>query len=177
MTHKLIPLMIVLIFGFAGQAYAHVTVHPKKAPAGSYAKLVFRVPHGCAGSATTGLIVSIPKGVLAVKPQVHTGWTITTKTKKFDKPVRLHGKDIAQGVSEVTWTGGPLDDAYMDEFGLSVKLPNQPGEKLVFPVIQICQKGRSEWTSTKSSAHHADTGKGLPAPIVTLEKSAGHMHM
>ncbi|MFS8797749.1 DUF1775 domain-containing protein [Synechococcus sp. R70.1] len=31
-------------------AWAHVTVHPQEAPAGSYTKLTFRVPHGCDGS-------------------------------------------------------------------------------------------------------------------------------
>jgi uncharacterized protein YcnI len=180
MNRNLLSILIFLSANIlAAQVQAHVTIDPKTAPAGSYAKLVFRVPHGCDGSPTTEITVSIPKGVLAVKPQVHVGWKITTKTTKYEKPISLHGQEVAEGVSEVTWKGGPLDDAYMDEFGMSVKLPDQAGEKLVFPVIQVCKKGKSEWVEAHASTH-ADSGAHLPAPVLTLEKSSmneDHMHM
>jgi uncharacterized protein YcnI len=126
-------------------ALAHVTLDPKAEAPGSYAKLVFRVPHGCDGSPTTKITVRIPEGVVSVKPQVHPGWKIAIRTGKYAKPVTLHGKEVTEGVVEVSWSGGPLDDAYMDEFGMSVKLPDSLGARLVFPTIQTCKKGQSEW--------------------------------
>jgi uncharacterized protein YcnI len=160
----------------ATSAQAHVTLDPKQAPAGDYAKLVFLVPHGCDGAPTTEIIVTIPKGVVAVKPQVHAGWRITTKTAKYDKPVSLHGKEIVSGVSEVSWRGGPLDDAYMDEFGMSVKLPDLPGETLVFPVVQVCKTGKSEWVEA-TATRHADSGAHLQAPVLLLGPTSASKHV
>lgn len=71
---------------------AHVTLEPSSAPAGEYAKLVFRVPHGCEGSATVKITVKLPEGVLSVKPQVHPGWKISTKKTTLKEPAVLHGK-------------------------------------------------------------------------------------
>lgn len=95
-----------------------------------------------------------------MKPQVHPGWKISTKTVKYAKPVNIHGKDVSEGVSEVEWAGGPLEDAYMDEFGMAVKLPEN-GTKLEFPVVQTCEKGVANW-------------KDNNAPTVTLEGKAKH---
>lgn len=158
----------VFIFIFAPWlVQAHVTLEPQTASPGGYAKLVFRVPHDCEGSATTQIAVQLPQGCLSVKPQVHAGWKIKTTKFKLSTPVESHGKQITETVSEVTWQGGPLSDEYMDEFGLSLKLPDTPGAKLVFPVIQTCQKGVSRWTETPppEHAHHAK----FPAPYLMLE--------
>lgn len=128
-------------------AFAHVTVDPQTATAGRYAKLVFRVPHGCDGSATTKIRVQIPDGVLSVKPQVHPGWKIATKTRKLPTPAELHGKKIAESTAEVIWSGGPLPDEYMDEFGMSVKFP-EGATKLTFEIDQDCRKGTVHWSPT-----------------------------
>jgi periplasmic copper chaperone A len=149
-------------------ANAHVTLEPISAPSGSYSKLVFRVPHGCDGSSTKQITVQIPEGVLSVKPQVHPGWKISTKQTKLKVAAVLHGKSITDSISEVTWKGGPLADECMDEFGMSVKLPESPNERLVFPVIQECVKGTSRWTEVVS-AEHAGHGAKLPAPTLLLE--------
>lgn len=157
----------VLLLGWSGLALAHVTVDPRKAPAGSYAKLTFRVPHGCEGSATTKITLQIPEGVVSVKPQVNPGWKIQTKIAKLATPFMSHGKEITETVAEVSWTGGPLPDAYMDEFGLSVKLPDRPEARLVFPVVQKCQKGSTSWTEVPSADKDAPAVH-FPAPILTL---------
>src|SRR5690606_9276508 len=117
----------------------------KDARPGSYAKLTFRVPHGCEGEATTGITVLIPDGVLSVKPQVNPGWEISIRKKKLKKPVRLHGKAVLEGVSEVSWSGGPLPDEHMDEFGVGMKLPETPGALIAFPVIQRCKSKTTRW--------------------------------
>jgi uncharacterized protein YcnI len=156
-------------------AFAHVTMQPKEAPAESYAKLTFRVPHGCNGSPTTKITVRIPEGVLSVKPQVHPGWKIATKTRKIAKPVKLHGAMITESVSEVSWSG-LLSDEYMDEFGMSVKLPAGAGSRLLFPVEQECKKGTLQWAFAKASGHGENAAQ-LPAPALRLTQPSAMMGM
>lgn len=145
-------------------ALAHVTIDPKAAPAGDYAKLVLRVPHGCDGSPTAKITVQLPDGVVSVKPQVHAGWEIATKTRKLAKPISLHGKEISETTSEISWSGGPLPDEYMDEFGMSLKLPEKaPGKgesKLVFPVLQECRKGSARWEPALDLTSNPAAGAG-----------------
>jgi uncharacterized protein YcnI len=130
----------------ATTALAHVTVDPKQAPAGSYAKLTFRVPHGCGGSPTTAVQVRIPAGVTSVKPQVHPGWTIKIEKEALPKPVKDgHGNEVGDVIKSVTWTGGPLPDEFMDEFGVSVKLPSSSKGPVPFVVNQTCEKGEARW--------------------------------
>ena len=94
----------------SSSAFAHVTVETNNKTAGGYAKLTLRVPHGCDGSPTTAITVQIPENSLSVKPQVHTGWKITTKKVKLAKTITSHGKEITETIGEVTWSGGVLSD-------------------------------------------------------------------
>ncbi|MFL5813996.1 MAG: YcnI family protein [Bdellovibrionia bacterium] len=154
-------------------AWAHVTLDPKAAPQGSYAKLTFRVPHGCDGAATTGITVLIPEGVVSVKPQVHPDWKISLQKRKLSKPVQLHGKDITESVSEVSWSGGPLPDEYMDEFGLSVKLPEKSDSPLAFPVIQKCKDKTVRWDMIAKPGQDAHSLPS-PAPLLQLTSDGEH---
>lgn len=153
-------------------AWAHVTLEPKAAPQGSYAKLTFRVPHGCDGEATTGITVIIPEGVVSVKPQVHPDWKISIQKQKLKKPVQLHGKDIAENISEVTWSGGPLPDEFMDEFGLSVKLPEKSNGPLAFPIIQKCKDKTTRWDMIAKPGQDAHSLPS-PAPLLQLTSEGG----
>lgn len=158
-------LAIILLTPFLSGA--HVTLVPKTARSGEYTKLVFRVPHGCDGSPTTKITVQLPSGSVSVKPQVNTGWKIKIKKVKLNPPVTLHGKEITETLSEVTWEDGNLSDDYMDEFGISLKLPDKQGEKLIFPVIQTCKKGVNRWAEVSTGEHVGHSA--FPAPILILE--------
>jgi uncharacterized protein YcnI len=139
-------------------AHAHITVAPASAPAGAYQTLVFKVGHGCDGSATTGITVSLPDGVTA-KPMPKPGWTINLVDGKLAAPLRMHGKTITSAVREITWRGGPLPDAYYDEFTLQARLPDAPG-RYVFKVGQQCEKGRVDWAG--------DAASKTPAPVLDV---------
>jgi uncharacterized protein YcnI len=130
-------------------AHAHITVAPATAPAGAYQTLVFKVGHGCAGSATTGITVQLPEGVTA-KPMPKPGWT------------------IALAPREINWRGGPLPDAYYDEFTLQARLPDTPG-RLVFKVGQQCEKGRMDWADVTPESK-------TPAPVLEVTPAAMPMH-
>jgi uncharacterized protein YcnI len=159
-------------FLFAMSAGAHVTVESSSLKPGAYTKLTFRIPHGCEGASTTKVSIQLPAGVLSVKPQVHPGWTIAMNETALDKPATLHGKQITKRISEVTWSGGVLPDEYMDEFGMSVKLPETIGA-LSFPVVQTCEKGVANWTEVVTDEHAFHMAKS-PAPFIVLSGKASH---
>ncbi|MGB7177971.1 MAG: YcnI family protein, partial [Xanthobacteraceae bacterium] len=86
-------------------AFAHVTLAVKESPIGADYKAVFRVPHGCKGSATVKLSVDVPDGFLAVKPQPKPGWQIEIVKGPYDKPYHLHRSEVTEGVKSITWSG------------------------------------------------------------------------
>jgi uncharacterized protein YcnI len=153
------------IFGGANPANAHVVFDQNTAPAGGYFKAVLLVPHGCEASPTTTLRVQIPENIYVVRPQQKTGWDVQIVKKPLSPPVAgPHGKTITDKITEIIWSNGNLADEFYDEFGLIVKLPDQPaGTKLVFPVVQQCTKGESRWVSPP------DVKDGTPAPVLILK--------
>ena len=150
-------------------AIAHITLESQQARVGSGYKAVFRVPHGCAGSATTAIRVRIPEGVIGVKPMPKPGWTLTTATGKYPKAYKLFHTEVSEGVTEVDWSGGKLPDDWYDEFVFTGFLTDdlQPGKKLYFPVVQECEQGINRWieipTPDKSVSDYPE-----PAPELKL---------
>jgi uncharacterized protein YcnI len=142
-------------------ACAHITLDNQQATAGSYYKAVFKVPHGCKGSATLKVRVRIPEGVIAVKPQPKAGWKIDVVEGAYPKAYALHGAQVASGVREVSWSG-KLPDAYFDEFVFQAYLtPDMPPGQVYFPVVQECEKGTERWIDLKQPSDK-------PAPHLTL---------
>jgi uncharacterized protein YcnI len=149
---------------FAAPVFAHITARPDSGDAGSYFQTAFTVPHGCGDGATTttAIRVQIPDGIYSVKPQFKPGWTVTTKIRKLDSPIKAHhGPDITEVISEVEWRGGALPDALYDSFGLIVKLPAN-AQTLSFPVIQECDKGSMEWADKPDGDHPAPAVRVVP---------------
>lgn len=152
----------------ATPALAHITLEQAEAPVGAPYKAVFKVPHGCDGSTTVKLTVQIPEGVIAVKPMVKAGWEIETKRGAYARSYSyFHGAKFDQGVTQVTWSGGKLPDAFYDEFVLSVFIAGDlsAGQTLYFPAIQTCEKGEHRWVETPVPGKHSD---GDPAPGLKL---------
>lgn len=149
-------------------AAAHITIAPNQAPADSYVKVDFRVPHGCDGSPTIGIGVQIPEGVTSVTPQVVPGWDITIVTETLAEPqMDGHGAPILERVSEVWWEGGPLADEHLQEFGMSLRLPDQPGDTLYFPVVQVCEEGEHAWIERPAPGQNPHE-LASPAPALVL---------
>lgn len=152
----------------AGAAHAHVTANPSEAPADGYFRTALRIGHGCAGSPTVAVRVKIPDGVLAVKPQVKPGWSIDIKMRTLDKPAELgHGRTVSETVDEIAWRGGALADAHFDEFGLTMRVPAQPGQTLYFPVVQECEQGVHRWIEIPAGSQKWDDLRE-PAPFIRL---------
>jgi uncharacterized protein YcnI len=149
-------------------ALAHVTLEASEAPANSFHRAVFRIPHGCEGSPTVAIRVRIPDGVTGVKPQPKPGWTVSIEESNLG-PSRqaLDGEKTAEIVKEVSWSGGNLPDGRYDEFAMEMRLPPASGTVLVFPVIQQCEIGVNRWIERPHAGHqgHGDArGARRPAP-------------
>jgi uncharacterized protein YcnI len=157
-----------LLLVAAHAALAHITLETREAPAHSYYKAVLKVPHGCNGSATLSITVSIPPGVVAVKPMPKPGWSLATGDTAYTEPYVSHGHSQSHGVGEITWSGGNLPDAWYDEFVFIAFLPDRPaGTELAFPVVQRCETGETRWVQVPAAGQDR-ASLPEPAPILTL---------
>jgi uncharacterized protein YcnI len=162
----------LIAVALAAPASAHVTANPNEGPAGGFFKTSFRVGHGCDGKPTTKISMQVPGNVTSVHPQVVAGWDIDTKMGKLDEPTKSEeGETITEGVREITWTATDdgLPDAFMQEFGVSMALPEgEVGEPLWFPFVQECPGGDShDWIEIPDSVE-AWGELESPAPYVVL---------
>lgn len=150
---------------FASPVFAHVTLQmPKAAPGAGY-KAVFRVPHGCAGAATTAMRIQMPEGFIDAKPMPKPGWSIDLKTGDYAKSYKLWGGDVNSGVTEVDFSGGTLPDAYYDEFVITGVVADsfKPGDVIFFPVVQQCGSASTRWIEIPKQGQAVDDLKH-PAP-------------
>lgn len=147
-------------------ALAHVSIEPAQARAGGYAKLQFRISHGCEGAATTRVRIQLPPGTVVARGQPKPGWTLQVQRAPLAQPVDAgHGRQVNEAVSALLWSGGPLPDEQFDEFALLMRLPDQPGTTLHFPVVQDCEKGSLRWTEMPGPVDGQASG---PAPALRL---------
>ena len=165
------PLALLLSLLASSTAFAHVTLETREAVADSTYKAVLRLPHGCAGSATTGIRVILPDGFRMAKPMPKAGWQLTT-VKKAVTPFDHHGAPVKEDVSEIVWQGGKLRDDFYDEFVFRGRLPDRAGETVWFKVIQRCEKGETRWVQIPASGEKTD----YPATGVKLLPSAAPLH-
>lgn len=161
-----------LVLMGAGSASAHVSVTPSSTAAGSYSVLTFSVGHGCVTSPTTRLTVRMPKSIVSVTPTVNPNWKVETKVEQLDPPIKDgHGGEYSERVSEVVYTARtPLPDGLRDTISLQMPLPAQAGEKVVFPVIQTCEKGETAWTQTYDEGQDEPES---PAPFIVTTAAEG----
>lgn len=170
----------LLCFGASLPAYSHFLLDEPAALAGRSYRASLRVGHGCEGAPTTTVTVMLPAGFKGAKPMPKVGWNLFIKRTRLDKPYTDHGRKVEEDVSEITWTAsGPdfwLPDAHFDEFVLRGGLPDKAGP-LWFKVVQLCSKGRHDWTEVPATG---TSTKGLKSPAALLEVidsgAPGHQH-
>ena len=159
-------------------AGAHVTVKADETAAGSYALLTFAFSHGCEGSSTTGIAISVPDEIATISPGMNYGWTVEKVTDDSATPVAdSHGDEVAP-VSEIVYTAKePVEDGFYDQFHVSVKLPEDAeGGTIYFPVIQTCEEGETAWVQIPEEGQSGDDLEA-PAPSITVtaaDEDGGH---
>ncbi len=156
-TRRIFPAVLSagLVVALGGVAQA-VTIPDGGTVEADHVGLIhFRITEGCDGAATDGLEVTIPDGLKQVIPEAVPGWTVETETVE---------RDGSPEVSVVRWTGGPLPDGQLLEFGLRATFPEDPGLVLEFPAVQRCGTTALDWTGISED---------MPVPAVRTADRVG----
>ncbi|UQX02071.1 YcnI family protein [Streptomyces sp. RerS4] len=159
----------------SGPAFAHVSVQPGEATKGGYATINFKVPNERDNASTTQLEVNFPvdQPLTSVMPQDIPGWTVNVEKTKLDKPLTVHGKQVNEAVTKVTWSGGKIEPGRFQQFPVSVgKLPD--ADQMVFKAIQTYDNNEVvRWIEeAKEGAAEPQT----PAPVLKLTAAKGDDH-
>lgn len=148
----------------AGPSAAHVTLEIQQAPANSFYRATFRVPHGCEAAATTRIIVQLPEGFTQARPMPKPGWTLRVTYRGEAPP----GHGAIADASEIIWEGGRLPNEQYDEFVIRLRLPDRPGELVHVPIVQECEDGaRAAWVEIPQPGVRV-TNYRYPAPAIRL---------
>jgi periplasmic copper chaperone A len=123
-------------------AAAHVTVNPGEWESGGFARFAVRVPNERDNADTTEITVQFPENVIEASFQPVPGWKRTIEMAQLDEPIEEEGEEpITERIASITWSGGTIAPGEFQEFGVSFRVPETPGEELVFPSIQTYSNG------------------------------------
>ncbi|SIR08154.1 YcnI family protein [Micromonospora avicenniae] len=162
------------VLGFAAPASAHVTVNPNEATQGGYGRIAFRVPNESDTASTVKLEVVLPENapVGSVSTMPVPGWTVAMEKRKLNPPLEVHGSQITEAVSKLTWTAGGdagIKPGQFQEFPVSLG-PLPQVDKMVFKTLQTYSDGNvSRWIEEPTAGAEEPED---PAPVLTLAATA-----
>lgn len=117
----------MFLFLFFGMASAHITFTPNYgAPSGWYFATTMKVPHGIPDHFTTKIEVTVPNGVLTVKPEDVAGWDISITTRDI-APYVSHGKTITTGPASIVYQASTAADALDDKHLMTIQFQTKMG--------------------------------------------------
>lgn len=141
-------------------AHAHVGVSPEVITADESAVVTFSFTHGCDGSPTTGLKVSMPEGLTSVSPTVSSEWDVAVE----------RGADGL--VTGVTYSAvAPVPNDLRGEVTLAVRTGDDISGPLAFPVEQTCVEGSSGWTEIATEGQDPHSLEA-PAPVISVHPAS-----
>jgi len=153
-------------------AFAHVTVNPREATQGGYAKLAFRVPNERDNASTTKVEVNFPTdhplASVSVRPQA--GWAYAVEKTKLAAPIKSDDGDITEAVSKITWTGGAIKPGEFNEFEVSVGPLPSDVDSLSFKALQTYSDGEIVRWIEEATPGGGDVDH--PAPVLKLTRAA-----
>ena len=162
------------LLAVSAPARAHATLAIAEAAPNATYRAVVQINHGCDGSPTRLVRVTVPDGVIAARPMPKPGWTLATTKGAYPKAYPYyHGKTLTEGVREITWSGSSLPDDQFDEFVFTARITDDhaPGATLRFPVVQECEAGQARWVEIPAPGQDAHALKS-PAPGVRIVAAA-----
>ncbi|GAB7048073.1 YcnI family copper-binding membrane protein [Catenuloplanes indicus] len=165
---------VVGVLTFAGPASAHVTVNPREATQGGYAKVDFRVPNESDTESTVKVEIFLPEnapiGSVSTKPV--PGWTVAVEKGAPAVPVTAHGAEITEVVKKITWTADEnarITPGTFQEFPVSLGPLPETGQ-LVFKALQTYSDGEVvRWIDEPVAGGEEPES---PAPVLTLTAAA-----
>ncbi|WP_328872479.1 YcnI family protein [Streptomyces sp. NBC_00287] len=169
------------VLALSAPAFAHVTVQPEgEAAKGGYAVVDFRVPNESDKASTVKLEVSFPMDtpLASAMPEPIAGWTAKVTKAELDKPIELHGQEINEAVSKITWTatGKGVEPGFFQKFPVSMGALPEDADELVFKAVQTYDDGEvARWIEVQQEGQEEPE---KPAPVLTLSEASedGHSH-
>ncbi|KJS54316.1 YcnI family protein [Streptomyces rubellomurinus] len=163
------------VVALAGPAFAHVTVNPGSAQQGGYTAVDFRVPNENDAAGTVKLEINLPLDhpLASVRTMPLPGWTAAVEKSKLDKPIKVHGSDVNEAVSKITWTadaGTKIAPGQFQEFKVSLGPLPTDTDSLVFKALQTYDNGDVVRWIDESKDGQPEPAK--PAPVLKLTKAA-----
>ncbi|SBT46550.1 Uncharacterized protein YcnI [Micromonospora narathiwatensis] len=157
-----------------GVAAAHVTVNPREAIQGGYAKLAFRVPNERDNAGTTRLEVALPADapVASVSVRPMAGWTVQVEKTKLATPIEMHGSQVTEAPSKITWTAdgeaNAIKPGQFQEFEISAG-PLPEADTMIFKALQTYSNGEVVRWIEEPSTDGSEVDH--PAPVLKLAKA------
>jgi periplasmic copper chaperone A len=165
-------LVSVLTVG-VGAASAHVNVSSADAAPGGFGELTFRVPNESDTASTINLRVQIPADtpLASVRTEPVAGWSATMTKTAIDPPIDVHGNQVSEAVTEITWTadaGAGIEPGEYQTFSISGG-PFPEVDALTLPSIQTYDDGsESAWIEPTVDGQAEPEH---PAPVLTLTEN------
>lgn len=168
-----IALAAALLATSTSVALAHAALERKEASPNAAYRGVVQIMHGCDGTPTTRVSITIPEGIVGAKPMPKPGWQVATEKGAYARAYQSFHGTVSEGVKTITWSGGSLPDDQIDEFTFFARVSDafQPGSTVYFPIEQDCAAGSYKWTETPAAGQSARDLKS-PAPGVTIVAAA-----
>ncbi|WP_338684381.1 YcnI family protein [Streptomyces acidiscabies] len=167
------------VLALSSPAFAHVSVVAEGTAAkGGYAVVDFRVPNERDDASTVKLEVTFPADhpLASVMPQPVEGWSVVVTKGKLAKPLSVHGKQITEAVTKVTWTasGKGIEPGFIQQFPLSVGALPEDTDSLVFKALQTySNKEVVRWIEVQADGAEEPEH---PAPTLALAAASGDGH-
>jgi uncharacterized protein len=169
----------ITVLGLSSPALAHVSVQPEGTAAkGGYAVIDFKVPNERDNASTTKLEVTFPTDhpLASAMPEPINGWKIDVTKATLAKPIEVHGKQISEAVSKITWTatGKGIEAGYFQKFPVSVGALPEDADELVFKAVQTySNKEVVRWIEVQEDGAEEPEN---PAPVLTLAAASEDEH-
>jgi uncharacterized protein len=167
------------VLALSSPALAHVSVEPEGTAAkGGYAVIDFRVPNERDNAATTKLEIAFPTDtpIATVMPEPVQGWDVEVTRAKLDKPIEVHGQQVSEAVTKVTWTAksGGVKPGFFEKFPVALGALPEDKDEVVFKAIQTySNKEVVRWIEVPQDGQEEPEH---PAPVLALSDAEDDHH-
>jgi uncharacterized protein YcnI len=147
-------LVVSLMLGTSGVAWAHVVVTPDEVPADDYQVLTVRAPTE-KEIPTTQVRVEVPEGFVVSRVEPVPGWEY-----EFEEEGGI--------VEAIVWSGGEIQPREFQQFALQARTPQETGE-YVWDAYQTYEDGTVvEWVGSEEHAEEGEESDGGPGSVVAV---------
>ena len=158
---------VLLALAIPLSASAHVTVTPYTAKPGEFALVTFKVPNESGTASTTRVEIDLPSDTAFqyVSYVPVAGWKAELITTTLDKPIKVEGNELKEGVTKVVYTaeaGRGITNGQLQLFQLSVGPVPDVG-RIYLPTTQTYSDGKVvKWADKGGDSEH-------PSPVLYVD--------